>query len=65
MLHTLGRSTTDAAEFIDDAIGGTQSNEVDRDNLEWLRNLAHTIRTDLQSIGLIILADDPGTRDHR
>ena len=65
-IHTLSRNRTNATEFLNDTIGGMPSNEVDQDDLELLRNLTYTIKTDLQGIELIILnkaeASEEGSR---
>lgn len=54
-IHELSRNMTNAAEFFHNTIGSTPSDEVDQEHLELMRDLTHTIKTDVQGIELIIL----------
>lgn len=54
-IHELTRNMTNAAEFLNDTIGSTPSDEMDQERLELMRDLTHTIKTDLQGVELIIL----------
>ncbi|GAA1110653.1 hypothetical protein [Nesterenkonia jeotgali] len=53
-IHALSRNLANAAEFLNDTIGSTPSDEMNQERLELMRDLTHTIKTDLRGIDLII-----------